>query len=138
MANGSDGPLSDVIGIDPGRDKCGLAHLRADGSVAARAILAPDAVVGWVRRVQVENRARVLLGSGTGHRALGARLTEAGIAWQSVDETGTSAEARRRYLADHPARGLGRLVPAGLRVPDEPYDDYVALILAERALADDS
>lgn len=52
-----------------------------------------------------------------------------------VDEHLTSVEARRRYLADHPGRGLSRLLPAGLRTPDRPYDDYVAVILAERFFA---
>ncbi len=127
-----------VIAIDPGRDKCGLACVRSDGSVVEKAILPPREVVDWVRRVAGADSVSVIVGNGTGHRAIGDLLATAGIAWMSVDERDTSRAARSRYLADHPGRGLLRLIPRGLRSPDAPYDDYVALILAERALADDS
>jgi hypothetical protein len=41
-------------------------------------------------------------------------------------------EGRRRYLLDHPLCGLFKLVPVSLRTPGEPFDDYVAVVLAER------
>ena len=124
-----------IIAIDPGRSKCGLACLRADGTVAGTAIIPPDGVVAWVRRMAGAHRVSVVMGDGTGHRAIGDLLSKAGIEWQAVDEKDTSRAARARYLADHPAQGLRRLIPRGLLTPGEPYDDYVALILAERSLA---
>ena len=39
-----------------------------------------------------------------------------------------------RFLRAHPERGWKRLLPPGLRSPDRPYDDFVAVILAERYL----
>jgi len=76
----------------------------------------------------------VVIGGSTGCHDLAVRLQDAGCNVQVVDERGTSELARRRYLLDHPARGWRRLIPLGLRHPPEPYDDYAALILAERRI----
>jgi hypothetical protein len=49
-----------------------------------------------------------------------------------VDESHTSEQARRRYVNEKPAHGWRRLLPKALRTPETPYDDYVAILLAER------
>ena len=50
----------------------------------------------------------------------------------TVDEHRSSMEGRELYLRENPGRGLCRWLPIGLRVPDRPYDDYVAQVLASR------
>lgn len=52
-----------------------------------------------------------------------------------VDERYTSLEARDRYLQLNTPKGWQRLLPKGLRQPDKPVDDIVAMILIERYLA---
>jgi RNase H-fold protein (predicted Holliday junction resolvase) len=52
-----------------------------------------------------------------------------------VDERNSTAEARERYWQLYPPKGLGRLVPLGLRTPPRPVDDIVAIVLIERHLA---
>ena len=76
----------------------------------------------------------ILIGAGTGSRGTLSLLQALGLSipLQTVEERHTSEAARKRYLAEHPARGLHRLLPPGMRTPSEPYDDYVAIILAER------
>lgn len=124
-----------VAAIDPGSDKCGVACVASDGTLIARGIVAPESVVEWIRRMSVGHEVRVVLGDGTGHRAVAAMLKEAGIAFRLVNERNTSALARRRYLEAHPPRGWRRLIPIGLRTPDQPYDDWVAVLLAERTIS---
>jgi hypothetical protein len=78
----------------------------------------------------------IVIGDGTGSKTL-ARAIRAAYTEQRldvVDEFGTSLAARARYCRENPARGWKRFLPVGLRTPGEPYDDYVALILAERWL----
>jgi hypothetical protein len=123
-----------VIGLDPGRCKCGVAALGTDGSIRARAIVPPDQVVAWIRGVARGRRALIAIGDGTGCDAVLAALESAGFASQKVDERDTSRQARQAYLREHPARGWRRLVPSGLRYPDGPYDDFVAVILARRRI----
>lgn len=123
-----------IIAVDPGRSKCGLAIVRADGTVLLRAIVDVEAICDRVREHAGGAGTVVVVGNGTGSARILETLRKAGCQVEEVDETHTSELARQRYLADHPERGWRRLLPMGLRTPREPYDDYVALILAERRI----
>ena len=131
-----------LLALDPGRLKCGLAVGRP-GAVLSRAILptgqVPAAVADWVKRYGVT---RIIVGGGTGSGAVLAALArETGLpsvetVVETVEETGTTLEARRRYFRDHPPRGWRRLLPVTLQLPPEEYDDYVAELLLERVLGE--
>ncbi|MFM7475950.1 MAG: resolvase, partial [Microcystis aeruginosa] len=43
-------------------------------------------------------------------------------------------EARDRYWQMFPPKGLQKLIPQGMRLPDRPIDDIVAILLIERHL----
>ncbi|NER83551.1 MAG: resolvase, partial [Leptolyngbya sp. SIO1D8] len=43
-------------------------------------------------------------------------------------------EARDRYWQMHPPSGWQRFLPAGMRQPNTPIDDIVAMLLIERYL----
>jgi len=53
----------------------------------------------------------------------------------TVDERFSSEEARLRFWEIYPAKGLMKLVPIGMRSPNRPIDDIVAVILIERYLS---
>jgi len=126
-----------VLGIDPGRDKCGMA-ICVPGRIIARAIVPPDAVPGLVARWTAEYHVdTVVVGSGTGSpgivKALGnfsAPRRRPTVAVQ--EERATTLAARRRYFEDHPRRGWRRFLPLSLQLPPETYDDYAAALIAER------
>jgi RNase H-fold protein (predicted Holliday junction resolvase) len=126
------------LAIDPGRMKCGWALADAEGAIAGRGIWARETVVGNLDLLAARWRIDlIVLGDRTGHRAILEELS-GGSRWKGrtclVDEAHSSEEARRRFVMDR-TRGWRRLVPVSLRYPNEPYDDYVAVILAERYLA---
>lgn len=124
-----------VLGVDPGRSKCGVAACAPTG-VLARAIVLPDALAETARQWQARHGiTEIVVGNRTGSPAVVAAL-EAAVALpvRMVDEAGTTLRARARYFAEHPPRGWRRFVPRGLLIPPEPYDDYVAVLLAEAAL----
>jgi len=148
-----------VVAVDPGRDKCGIAVVRDDLTVAEREIALTQNVVGRVYELARRYGATtVVLGDRTSSKALAREIEEntpmevparapctIGTAQAPdvhtggprleimfVDEHLSSVEGRKRYLLDHPPRGLGRLIPLSLRTPGEPFDDYVAVVLAER------
>lgn len=77
--------------------------------------------------------ATFVVGDRTNSRIVSNILKPFGLPVAMVDENNSSFEGRRRYLQEH-NRGLLRLIPIGLRIPGEAYDDYVAVILAERFL----
>ena len=125
-----------ILAIDPGRSKCGVA-VCTPGAVLARAVTAPDALPAlieeWQRRFPVTE---IVVGNRTGAGAvLDAVRGAARRPITMVDEAGTTLRARARYFAEHPPRGWRRLLPRGLQIPPEPFDDYAAVLLAEAALA---
>ena len=131
-----------VAGIDPGRDKCGLAVVAADGTAACRV---------WLRRVVLTAEldselaaayanhpfSAVVLGNGTTSGQAEARIRASFPAMpvHVVDEYKTTELARREYWRVNPRSGWRRLVPETMLVPPEPVDDLVAVILARRYLA---
>lgn len=126
-----------VLGIDPGRSKVGLAVVRGDGSVLYRAVLTIEDFKEELEPLCLRFHPRcIVVGGGTGFRALEALLRNLSpdVPVHVVNEAYTSEEARRRFLRENPPRGWRRLIPSWLRTPEQPYDDYVAIILAERYL----
>ena len=125
-----------VLSIDPGRAKCGVAVVsgpdvrRLHMAVVDTERLVVEAAALRRRFPQI---ARVLIGGGTGsatlRRALQASFPEFPL--ETVDEYGSSQRARQRFVAEIPGPGWRRFLPRTLRVPERPYDDFVALLLAE-------
>ncbi|HEV2472666.1 MAG TPA: hypothetical protein VGS41_08385 [Chthonomonadales bacterium] len=127
-----------VLAIDPGTAKCGIALLGSDGKVLYRAVLPVDQVLGCVQ-AQIEcyhPHALVIgLGCGSGSLVSSLRAAVSSLPIETIDEKRSSEEARRRFVRENRPIGWQRLLPRSLRSPWRPYDDYVAVILAERYMA---
>jgi hypothetical protein len=77
--------------------------------------------------------ALILVGDRTYSKNIRKMLTSFELQVVTVNEDKSSLEGRYRYLKEN-TRGLTRLIPIGLRIPRRPFDDYVAVVLAERYL----
>lgn len=73
----------------------------------------------------------IVVGDRTFGKQIQKSLVPLGYPVATIDEDRSSIEGRYRYLKEN-STGLARWLPIGLRVPDRPFDDYVAEILAER------
>ena len=139
--------IETIVSVDPGREKCGVAVVTSDLELILKEIVSRDEAVDRVLALAKKYGAyRIVIGDRTGSREFACEIAKARKACGTligtqqdphpevvfVDEHESSMEGRRRYLLDHPLRGLGRLIPVSLRTPNEPFDDYVAVILAER------
>lgn len=126
-----------ILAVDPGRTKCGLAIVRRNEGVLTRAVVTKENLARLLRVIFEQFQPTVtVLGRGTGAKEIERLIRQIDGAPQikMVDETYTSLDARQRFFREHPPKGLKRLIPTGLQTPDVPYDDYVAVILAERYL----
>ncbi len=127
-----------VLAIDPGSCKCGVAVVRGGVGVTVlhRAVLPTERISDALQRLCAEHQPDIiLLGNGTTAKNVAETASRLGLELSLVDETLTSVAARKRYFTENPPRGLRRLIPTSMQTPSEPYDDYVAIILAERYLA---
>lgn len=142
-----------ILGFDPGRDKCGLAliqvELAEDGSIPSgsqgiplhREVVSSVTAIDHVQDLWRRSPFQVIvLGNQTTakhwQQHLIDRFPTCPIVF--VDERNSSLEAQQRFWDYYRPQGWNRLLPRGLRVPPHPYDDLVALILVERYLADPS
>lgn len=113
----------------------GLALAEQEGgewSVLYRAVIPLERLHETLQFLLVEYALDCLLiGAGTGAKRLLPQLRAwfPHIAWELVAEGGTTLRARELYFQYHPPRGWRRLLPKGLRIPPEPYDDYAALAI---------
>lgn len=127
-----------VLAIDPGTLKCGVAVVKgAEGHILHRSVVATGELASEVARLSQEHPpSTILVGSGTSSASAIEAVEKLNIApIKLVDEVMTSIAARKRYFKENPPRGLRRLLPTSLQTPPVPYDDYVAVILAERYLS---
>lgn len=118
-----------IAAFDPGRN-VGFALVAEDGGLLRQAVLILDDVA----TLPLPEGVRVVVGDGTGRRELERVLSARGLVPVRVDETATSEEGRALWRQHVPPRGLGRLLPPGLRAPTEPIDGYAAWAIALRYL----
>lgn len=130
-----------VLAVDPGSVKCGMAlvHRNADGKldVLWRKVSPLTELQSNVNEaLDVRPADMIVVGSGTGSRDVvhQIRSCRPSMGILVVDEHETTLQARERYWEHHKRRGWRRFVPATMFLPPEPFDDFVALILAERVL----
>ena len=126
-----------VLGIDPGTRKVGYAVLGADGAVLARGIEALEALPGRIAELAASHPIEaVALGGGTNVGPVRRVLESTDFPVALVDEHETTLGARTLYFADHPPRGWRRWIPSGMLLPPCPVDDYAAVLIARRWLAE--
>ena len=125
------------LGIDPGRDKCGVAVLDKEGNVHEHFVVQTALLDKQILSVKNSYKfSDIIIGDGTGADNIIYILRQSipGIAVHKIDEYMTTLQARKRYWDIYPPKGLWKLVPLSLRVPPIPYDDVVAIILVEQYL----
>lgn len=126
-----------VLAIDPGSDKCGIAVLMASDVLFKEVVERTDYLHCLDRLFQKYKIEQIVVGDGTGSKKL---LSEIKVHYPlvpitTINEKHSTEEARTRYWKENKPRGLKCLLPTSMQLPPEPYDHYVAVILAERFMA---
>jgi hypothetical protein len=117
-----------ILALDPGRN-IGVAYVDRQGKLLHNAIID----LGAVKTLNFSD-VSVVIGDGTGSRAIQDVLQKLEVSFTIVDETGTTLEGRTLYFRDHPPKGLMRFIPKGLWSPPRNIDDYAAYAIALRHL----
>lgn len=151
MAVHANANLQYYLGIDPGRDKTGVALVEETGRILAVQVVRtrnfPDVLLQFLYdKLQANNiwglrqklRA-VVLGNGTGSEEHKRQIEKAlpGFFLYIVDEKYTTEDAKALYWELYPPRGWRMLIPLGLQTPPEPLDGYAAVVQVRRFLEQD-
>ena len=124
-----------VIAIDPGTKKCGYALVNSNLSVLQRKVIPIEEIEKNIKN-SINNYKinKIVLGNGTHYKIIEEKLkhhfSQSKIIL--IEEEFSTLEARKKYFEAHPPRGIFKLIPLSLRVPPCNYDDFVAILLAEK------
>lgn len=127
-----------IIALDPGREKCGIAVVHKQQGMLMKGVIQTNELAIKIQELIAQYHiSQIVIGDGTSSREAKKKIEEIKINNQPmriilIDEKHSTDEARCRYWAENPPRGLKRLIPTTMQVPPKPVDDYVAVILAER------
>ena len=123
-----------IAGVDPGRDKCGVAVLSADGEIKFQEVIATENLQETFKKLSADFDLKIaILGNGTTHKAA-KKILEEILPVKVVDEFRTTEEARKLYWKKNPPQGWRKIFPVSMQVPPEPVDAIVAEILVRRFL----
>ena len=124
-----------IMGVDPGRDKCGVAVLSSDGEVKFSEVIATSEFETVMQKLFAQFEIELaVLGNGTTHKDAEKKLFATGLSIKVVDEKFTTEQARRLYWQKFPPQGWRKFLPTSLQVPPVPVDNIVAEILVKRFL----
>jgi RNase H-fold protein (predicted Holliday junction resolvase) len=126
-----------ILGIDPGRDKCGLAVMSRDKKVIKQEVVETGELINVIKDILEEYLVETtVVGNGTLSEEIINELENnfKAINITEVDETNSTLEARDLYWQKQPPQGWRRLIPISFQTPPQPVDDYVAIILINRFL----
>jgi RNase H-fold protein (predicted Holliday junction resolvase) len=127
-----------LLGFDPGKQKCGVAVMGLDRKIHFQAvILSEEAIAKVGNLLDIYPISLMVMGDQTASKQWKSQLQSnfSDLRIITVDERYSSEEARQRFWQIYPAQGLMKLVPLGMRSPNRPIDDIVAIILIERYLS---
>lgn len=130
--------MINLLGFDPGKDKCGVAIMKSDRSlIYHQVILSSEVIKILVNLCEKHQIHTIIMGDQTTAKKWQKQLKEQipnHINIVMVDERYTSLKARDRYWQMNPAKGLTKLIPQGMREISSPIDDIVAILLIEKYL----
>jgi len=124
-----------IIAIDPGSKKCGYAVVNSNLSVLQREVTSTEEIIKIIEgSFNVYKIDKIILGNGTNYKSIEESLKNQfpELRIILIEEEFSTLEARKKYFEAHPPRGIFKLIPLSLRVPPCYYDDFVAVLLAEK------
>jgi RNase H-fold protein (predicted Holliday junction resolvase) len=130
-----------ILGLDPGRDKCGVAVMNSNQEVVYHQVIDSAKAIAIIQQlIQTYAIDLIIMGDGTTSQTWLQKIesnlfaNSFNVLLTTVNESNSTLEARDRYWTMYPPQGLQKLIPQSLRTPPRPVDDIVAIILIERYL----
>lgn len=130
--------MSELLALDPGRDKIGAAVLSFAGSEKEKTIIKKNVLLDHLNEIFNHYQIKeIVIGNGTGAEELREIVTGAypKMKISLIEEKYTTEEAQARYLAEKPMSNYEKLLRKIVNWKlKKPLDDYAALIIGEKYL----
>ena len=129
---------NEILAIDPGREKTGIAILN-NSDVLEHKIINSEELVQTIKSLLEKYIIKtIIMGNGTSSKKkydlLKREFMDRDIVL--INEYRTTDEARKLYFQENPPKGWKKLIPLGMQVPPVPVDDYAAIIIGRKYLKD--
>lgn len=128
----------EILAIDPGREKTGIAILK-NSDVLEHKIINSEELVQIIKSLLEKYIIKtIVMGNGTSSKKKYDLLKQEFIDRDIVliNEYRTTDEARKLYFQENPPKGWKKLIPLGMQVPLVPVDDYAAIVIGRKYLKD--
>lgn len=128
----------EILAIDPGREKTGIAILK-NSDVLEHEIINSEELVQIIKSLLEKYIIKtIVMGNGTSSKKKYDLLKQEFIDKDIVliNEYRTTDEARKLYFQENPPKGWKKLIPLGMQVPPVPVDDYAAIVIGRKYLKD--
>lgn len=128
----------EILSIDPGREKTGIAILK-NSDVLEHKIINSDELVQIIKSLLGKYIIKtIVMGNGTSSKKKYDLLKREFIDRDIVliNEYRTTDEARKLYFQENPPKSWKKLIPLGMQVPPVPVDDYAAIVIGRKYLKD--
>lgn len=129
---------NEILAIDPGREKIGIAILN-NSDVLEHKIINSEELVQIIKSLLEKYIIKtIVMGNGTSSKKKYDLLKREFIDRDIVliNEYRTTDEARKLYFQENPPKGWKKLIPLGMQVPPVPVDDYAAIVIGRKYLKD--
>ena len=126
----------EILAIDPGREKTGIALLK-NSYVLEHKIINSEELVQIIKSLLEKYIIKtIVMGNGTSSKKKYDLLKREFIDRDIVliNEYRTTDEARKLYFQENPPKGWKKLIPLGMQVPPVPVDDYAAIVIGRKYL----
>ena len=126
----------EILAIDPGREKTGIAILK-NSDVLEHKIINSEELVQIIKSLLEKYIIKtIVMGNGTSSKKKYDLLKQEFIDRDIVliNEYRTTDEARKLYFQENPPKGWKKLIPLGMQVPPVPVDDYAAILIGRKYL----
>lgn len=127
----------EILAIDPGREKTGIAILK-NSDVLEHKIINSEELVQIIKSLLEKYIIKtIVMGNGTSSKKKYDLLKREFIDRDNIvliNEYRTTDEARKLYFQENPPKGWKKLIPLGMQVPPVPVDDYAAIVIGRKYL----
>ena len=122
-----------VIGIDPGRKRCGFCVEDSIQGTLRRGVISSLSLMDHIYKYKdMYPDAVVVCGNSESSRDLINTYNTQGVPIEFEDETGSTLEARVLYWRKHKKPWWGFFLPSTMLHAKRRLDDYAAVVIARR------